>query len=387
VLGVTTQSPRGRGARVSTIELFFDLVFVFTITQFATVLVKHVDLVHTARVLLMLGIIWWMYSGYAWLTNAVAPSSTTRRTLLLTGMVGFLVIALAIPEAFGGDGWAFGLGYLIVTVVHTALFLHADDNVSVRRAVAQLAPFNGAAAVLVLAGGLLPGGWRYGLWIGALALVIAAPYLQRGMDGWTIDAGHFAERHGLVIIVAIGESVVAVGLAFADLPLTVPRVAVGVLGLVIAYYLYWNYFSGDETRAEHALAAIDDPGRKARVAVLAWGYAHYILIAGIVFVAVGVKLAVAHSTEALHWPSAIALSGGAAAFLLGHAWFLNILSIRGAAYRLAAAAGVLAVIPLGHWRAVAQLVAVLLVMAVSVIARDLQTVRREHTTVIHDFGR
>jgi low temperature requirement protein LtrA len=376
-----------RRPRVSTIELFFDLVFVFTVTQLATALVKHVDWVHTARVLLMLGIIWWMYGGYVWLTNAVAPSSTVRRTLLLTGMTGFLVIALAIPEAFNGDGWAFGIGYLVVTAVHTTLFLYADDNTSIGKAIAGLAPINGTAAMLVLVGGFLPGGWRYALWSAALALVIAAPYLQRSMGTWTIDAAHFAERHGLVVIVAIGESVVAIGLAFTGVPLDAPTLAVALLGLMIAYYLYWNYFSGDEARAEHALYAITDPVRKARLAVVAWGYAHYVLIAGIVFTAVGVKLSVGHSTESLHWPSAIILSAGAAVFLLGHAWFLRILQIPGAGYRLAAAAGVLVVTPLGHWHAVAQLAAVLLVMAVLVIARDLQTVRREHTTAIHDFGR
>jgi low temperature requirement protein LtrA len=123
------------------------------------------------------------------------------------------------------------------------------------------------------------------------------------------------------------------------------------------------------------------------MAVVAWGYAHYFLIAGIIFVAVGVKLAVAHSAEALHWASAIALSGGAAMFLLGHAWFLRLLSIPGAAYRLVGAAAVLAVIPLGHWKAVAQLVAVLVVMAAAVITRDLRMVRETHTTAIHDFGR
>jgi len=236
-------------------------------------------------------------------------------------------------------------------------------------------------------GGVLPGGWRYGLWAAALALVIAAPYLQRDMGAWRIEAGHFAERHGLVVIVAVGESVVAVGLAFADLPLTVSNLAIGILGLSIAYYLYWNYFSGDESRGEHALAAITDPARKARVAVLAYGYAHYFLIVGIVFVAVGVKLAVAHSDEALAWSSAMALSAGAATFLIGHAWFTTILGIPGAAYRLAAAAGVLAVIPVGRWLAVAQMTAVLVIMAAAVITRDLQTVRRQHTTAIHDFGR
>jgi low temperature requirement protein LtrA len=375
-----------RGPRVSTIELFFDLVFVFTVTQLASVLVHAVDWQHTGQVLLMLGLIWWMYAGYNWLTNAVAPSSTLRRTLLLTGMIGFLVIALAIPHAFDGDGWAFGVGYLVVTVVHITLFLHADDNVSIGRAIANLAPINGLAAALVLAGGFLHHGWRAGLWAGALAVIIAAPYLQR-MGAWNIKAGHFAERHGLVVIVAIGESVVAIGIAFDGIELSASTLAVAILGLAIAYYLYWNYFSGDESRAEHALHAIQDPVRKSRKAVFAYGYAHFFLIAGIVLTAVGVKLSVGHATEALHWPSAIVLSAGVATFLLAHAWFLWLMELSGAWFRVAAAAGVLAVIPLGHWRAVAQLAAVLIVMMTASIARDLLIVRETHTTQIHDFGR
>jgi low temperature requirement protein LtrA len=371
---------------VSTIELFFDLVFVFTVTQLASVLVHHVDWAHTGRVVLMLGLIWWMYAGYNWLTNNVAPSSTLRRTLLLTGMIGFLIISLAVPEAFDGEGWAFGVGYVIVTVVHAVLFLHADDNVSVTRAVANLAPINGLTAGLVLLGGFLDGGWRIGLWTAALAVIIAAPYLQR-MSVWTINAGHFAERHGLVVIVAIGESVVAIGLAFRDVHLNAPTLAVAVLGLAIAYYLYWNYFSGDEARAEHALHAVADPARKARLAVFAYGYAHVVLLAGIVFTAVGVELSVGHATEPLPWPSAICLSAGVAVFLLGHAWFLWLMNIPGISYRVIGAAGVLAAIPLGHWRAVAQLTAVLLVMMTASIARDLRTVKEQHTTEIHNFGR
>jgi low temperature requirement protein LtrA len=375
-----------RGPRVSTIELFFDLVFVFTVTQLASVLVHHVDWAHTGQVALMLGLIWWMYAGYNWLTNAVAPSSTMRRTLLLAGMVGFLVISLAIPEAFDGEGWAFGVGYLIVTVVHSVLFLHADDNISIRRAIANLAPINGLAAVLVLVGGFAHGGWRIGLWSTALAVIIAAPYLQR-MGVWTINAGHFAERHGLVVIVAIGESVVGIGLAFRGVPLGAATLAVAVLGLAIAYYLYWSYFSGDEARAEHALHAVTDPARKARLAVFAYGYAHVALLAGIVGTAVGVELSVGHATEPLHWASAVCLSVGVAVFLLGHAWFLSLMGIPGVSYRIAGAAGVLAVIPLGHWRAVAQLAAILMVMMATAITRDLRTVRATRTTQIHDFGR
>jgi low temperature requirement protein LtrA len=266
------------------------------------------------------------------------------------------------------------------------LFLHADGNIAVGRAIANLAPINGLCAALVLAGGFLPTAWRYGLWSAALAVIIAAPYLQR-MGAWTINAGHFAERHGLVVIVAIGESVVAIGLAFTGVHLDAATLTVAVLGLAIAYYLYWNYFSGDEARGEQALHAIDDPARKSRAAVFAYGYAHFFLIAGIVFTAVGIKLAVGHATEPLHWPSAFALSSGVAVFLLGHAWFTTILGIPGRWYRILAALAVMACVPLGHWRAVAQLVAVLLVMAAFVIARDLRTVRETHTTAIHDFGR
>jgi low temperature requirement protein LtrA len=383
---VISVSASVRGPRVSTIELFFDLVFVFTMTQLAAVLVKHVDWQHTGQVVLTLGLIWWMYSGYAWLTNAVAPSSSLRRTLLLTGMIGFMVIALAIPGSFDGDGWAFGVGYVIVTAVHTTLFLQADDKASIRRAMGRLAPVNGLAAALVLIGGFLDHGWRVGLWVAAFAVVVIAPYLQR-MGSWSIEAGHFAERHGLVVIVAIGESVIAIGLAFVGVPLDGGTLLVAVLGLAIAYYLYWNYFSGDEARAEHALHAIDDPARKSRTAVFAYGYAHFFLIVGIVFTAVGVKLSVGHATEPLHWPSAIALSGGVATFLLGHAWFLRIMGVAGIRYRLIGAAGVLAVIPLGHWLAMAQLIAVLVIMAATVIARDLRTIRELRTTQIHDFGR
>src|SRR3954452_23116149 len=133
--------------RVSTLELFFDLVFVFTITQLGETLTEHLNLATLGNVLLILFVVWWMYSGYAWLTNAVAPSSTTRRTLLLTGMAGYLVIALAIPTAFGAAGWAFGVGYFVVTLVHTVLFLRASERSSARamRSLGPLKPAVGAA--------------------------------------------------------------------------------------------------------------------------------------------------------------------------------------------------------------------------------------------------
>src|SRR5918911_4326722 len=136
--------------RVSTLELFFDLVFVFTVTQLTGILAGHLDVKHLVDVLLLLGVIWWMYSGYAWLTNAVAPNSATRRTLLLAGMAGFLVMALAIPEAFGAYGWLFGVSYLVVNLVHTALFLSAGPHAAV--VMRRLGPLNILSAFLVLVG-------------------------------------------------------------------------------------------------------------------------------------------------------------------------------------------------------------------------------------------
>ena len=370
--------------RVSTLELFFDLVFVFTLTQLTNVLVHHLDPIGAGQVLLMLGIIWWMYGGYAWLTNAVAPSSTTRRTLLLVGMAGFLVMALAVPEAFGGSGWAFGAGYMVVNLVHTALFVRADNPGSVR-AMRSLGPLNFASALLVLVGGLVPGAPRYVLWAVALALQIVTPYLHQ--LGWhSVSAPHFVERHGLVVMIAIGESIVAVGVGFAGLEIDAGAITVAVLGLSLAYYLWWAYFSSDNDRAEHALDAITEPLRKAMTAMRGWGYAHYPMVLGIIVLAAGVKKAVGHAFEPLAWPSAIALSLGTALFLLGHAWFLRILGIPGPAYRIVVAAGVLATVPLAQIVAVAQLVAIPIVMAAGMIAEDLTAIRRGNRGV-WTFGR
>jgi len=372
------------GVRVSTLELFFDLVFVFTITQLTETLAEHVTLATLGDVMLMLFVIWWMYSGYAWLTNAVAPSSSVRRTLLLAGMAGFLVMALAVPEAFGEYGWLFGVSYLVVTLVHSALFLQAGP--AARKAMRQLAPLNILAALLVLTGGLLPEPYRHLCWIAAPLVQIAAGYVHN-IEMHSILAGHFVERHGLVMIVAIGESIVAIGLGFRGVHLGGDAILVAVLGLCIAYYLWWIYFAGDNDRSEHVLAGTTDPRRRARLALDGWGYAHYVMLLGVVVLAVGIKKTVGHAFEPLHWGEAIALAGGVAIYQLGHAGFLLRLGIGGWRHRVVAALVVLATIPLGHVVAVAQLAAIPLIMAAAAIIEDLPGMRRTGSTAISDFGR
>ncbi|ROO88913.1 low temperature requirement protein LtrA [Actinocorallia herbida] len=371
--------------RVSTLELFFDLVFVFTFTQLTRALVHHLDAAAVVQAMLMFGLIWWMYGGYAWLTNAMAPDSVMRRTLLLVGMGGFLVVALAVPEAFGASGWAFGAGYLVVSVMHS-LLLHRASGAGARAVLTRLAPINLTSALLVLVGGLLPGWPRYALWAVALALQIATPYLHR-MEAHSVNAGHFVERHGLVVIIAIGESIIAIGMGFEGLELDFGAIVVALLGLGTAYYLWWTYFSLDQERSEHALQAAAEPRRRSLLALYGWGYAHYPLLLGVVFLSAGTKKTVGHAFEPLAWGPATVLGAGAAMFLLGHAWFLRVLALDGARYRCAAAAGVLLTIPLAHVVAVAQLVAVPIVMAASAITEDSLRIRRTRTNPFTSFGR
>jgi low temperature requirement protein LtrA len=380
----TGQEASSSAIRVSTLELFFDLVFVFVITQLTDVLADHFDLDHLVDALLILGVTWWMYSGYAWLTNAVAPSSTTRRTLLLTGMAGFLLMGLAIPHAFGEDAWLFGVSYLVVNLVHSALFLSAGPGVFA--ALRRLAPLNLTAAALVLAGSFVPEPWRHLCWLAAWVLQIATPYLHR-IDMHVIAAGHFVERHGLVVIVAIGESIVAIGLGFREMELGPGAILVAVLGLCISYYLWWIYFATDDVRSEHVLGGTTDPLRRARLALTGWGYAHYPMLLGIVILSVGVKKTAPAQFDGLKWEYALALGGGVALYQLGHAWFLRLLGLSGVWHRVVASLVVLATVPLGHLSAIAQLAAIPIIMIGAALIEDMPEVRRTGSTAIGDFGR
>jgi len=379
-----SQDAQQPNVRVSTLELFFDLVFVFTVTQLTELLAEHLTLATLGDVMLILVVVWWMYSGYAWLTNAVAPSSTTRRTLLLTGMAGFLVMALAIPEAFGEYGWLFGVSYLVVNVVHSALFRQAGP--AARVAMRVITPMNIVAALLVLAGGFLPEPYRHLCWIAAPIVQIVTSYVHR-IEMHSIVAGHFVERHSLVMIIAIGESIIAIGLGFAGVHLGAGAILTAVAGLCIAYYLWWYYFAGDDSRAEHVLAHVTDSHRRTRLALNAWGYAHYPMLLGIVVLSAGIKKTVGHAFDGMPWGYAITLGGGVALYVLGHAWFLRLLRLRGVVHRLAAAALILATIPLGHWLAIAQLIAIPVIMAGVAIVEDLPEVRRSGGTSISTFGR
>jgi low temperature requirement protein LtrA len=335
--------------RVSTLELFFDLVFVFTVTQLTAVLTHDLSWSALGQVMLMLGLIWWMYAGYAWLTNAVSTRGAARRAVLLGGMAGYLVLALAIPDAFHGTGLSFGLAYAAVVVVHSTLYVRLASNRSAE-AIRGIVPFNLLSAGLVVLGGALGGAAQAVLWTVAVVLEWITPRLAgRGesQQNFEIAPSHFVERHGLVIIVAVGESVVAIGIGAAGLDVDAELVLVAILGLLLAAGLWWAYFgTDDDEQAERALTDAAAPERP-WMALHGFGMAHFFLLLGIVLVAVGLKKATGHAYDELSYAQALALGGGVAVFLAADVAFRRVLRLGRSPHRAAAAIAALATIPLG----------------------------------------
>ena len=330
--------------RVTYLELFFDLVFVLTLTQLTTVLFDAPNARGLLQVVLMLGVIWWMYAGYAWLMNAVSAHTISRRLLLLGGMAAYFVLALSVPNAFESSGLAFGLAYLVIVMIHAGLFMRATAA-SVARAILTLAPYNLVAALVLLAGGALGGKTQYILWAAAGLFEWLTPFI-RGTSGFLIAPAHFVERHALVVIIAIGESIVAIGYGAAHLPVDGSLVAVAVVGLALSACLWWLYFGGDEELAEQALGTLPQLQR-AQTAVRAFGYWHLPLLLGIVAVAAAEKEAVAQPFSSLTWRQAAILAGGVAVYLVGEVGFRRVLGIGGVRWRAAAALLAPAAIPVG----------------------------------------
>ena len=316
--------------RVSTLELFFDLVFVFTITQLTSFLLRDPTIAGLVQMLLLFGNVWWMYGGYAWLTNAVPPRELAVRLPLLVGMGGFLLIALSIPTAFGSGGVAFGVGYLVVTLVHTGLFLRAQQSVA--SALARLGPFNLITAALLLVAGFTPGGVRIVLFALGGILHWITPYLIH-QSVFTIRASHFVERHGLILLIALGESVVAVGIGLGAIELPAGRIVAALLGLALTAALWWLYFSGDDDRAEAALDAARGED-KPWLALNAFGYAFVPILGGVVLIAAGLKLAVVRYNEPSTVAAAVFLAAGVAIYLVGLAIFRWLIHVRSIAVRL-----------------------------------------------------
>jgi low temperature requirement protein LtrA len=364
---VTTAAALNEPKRVTTLELFFDLVFVFTLTQLTAVLFEAPNGRGLLRVVEMLAVIWWMYAGYAWMTNAVDANTVARRVVLFAAMGAYFVLALSIPKAFDGAGLAFGVAYLLVVVMHTALFTRATVASAVE-AILGLARYNLVAAFAVLAGGAVGGTAQYVLWGAAGAFEWLTP-LIRGTSGFLVGPAHFVERHGLVVMIAIGESVVAIGFGASQLPVDGSLVAVAVVGLALSACLWWLYFGGDDERAEQALGAMPQLER-AFAAVRAFGYWHMPMLMGIIAIAAVQREATAHPFSSLSWARAAILGAGVAAYLAGDVAFRRVLGIGRIGWRSAGALLSLAVIPVGVAVSPFAETAVLVALLIAVIVAE-----------------
>ncbi len=352
---------------VSTLELFFDLVFVFAVTQLTAVLADDPSLLSVLRVLLLFGVLWWMFGGYVWLTNAVAPDRPIRKLLLLAAMVGFLVMALAIPTAFTGGGVIFGIGFLAVVLIHAAAF--ASSQRLGAAGIFRLAPLNIVGALIILGAGFLPEPIVYLAWAIAFALAVATSFVVRPA-GFRIEPSHFVERHGLLLIIVLGESIVAISVGAAGLPLDASLLVAGGLSLVIASCLWWLYFSGDDVRAEEAMV-VAPPGRQLQIALNAFFYAQIPMILGIVGFAAGVKSAIGHAFEPLELYAALALGLGVGLYLVGDVLLRLSIGWGHAWVRSLAALAAVATLAIGvAVSSAAQLVALFVVLLIAILVRE-----------------
>ncbi len=329
--------------RVIPLELFFDLVFVFALTQVTALMSKDPTWRGLGRGMLVLAALWWAWGAYAWLTNEIDADEDLPRLAMFTSMTAMLIAALAVPNAFGDDGVIFGCAYFVVRVMHIVLFAQATPHLDVRHAIARLARTAIPGPALIIAAGFLDGPAQAALWIVALTIDYAGP-LVLGVSGFRVSASHFAERFGLIVIIALGESIVAIGVG-AGGGLDVGLVAAAALGMVIVCALWWAYFDWMAIHAERVFRETEGEERS-RLARDAYSYLHLPIVAGIILVALGIKKTGGNVDEPLNTVPTVALLGGIALYLAGHVAFRLRLHGGVGRGRLTAAVVSLALVPL-----------------------------------------
>jgi low temperature requirement protein LtrA len=307
--------------QVTPLELFFDLVFVFAITQVTKLLIKEPNWSGVLHGMLVLMALWWAWTGYAWLTSTMDVDEGGVRLAVLAAMAAMLVVALAVPRAFGGDAVVFGVAYLVVRALHIVLYaIVGRDDPDLLGAILRLAPTAIGGAALLVGAGFLHGHARIAVWVIALAIDYLGPAVIGAGRGWRIAPLHFAERHGLIILIALGESIVAIGVG-AGFTLTAGVIVATVLGVVVVSALWWMYFDVAAIFARTRLVEASGV-EQARIARDAYSYCHLPMVGGIVLFAFGLRTTLHDVGGTLGTVAAVGLSGGAALYLLAHAGFL-----------------------------------------------------------------
>jgi low temperature requirement protein LtrA len=327
------------------LELFFDLVFVLALTQATALMAGEPTWEGLAKGVLVIGVMWWAWVGYSWLTSVVDPEEGAVRLALIAAMAALLVVALAIPEAFEDLGLLFAGALAVVRAAHIALFVIASrDDPELRRSVIGLGISTAVGVSLIAAASFTDGALQGGLWVLALVFELSAVQLF-GVEGWRLEPEHFAERHGLIIIVALGESIVAIGIG-AEAGLDATGVVAAVLGVGISAALWWLYFDIVALVAARRLENAS-PGRERNaVARDSFSFLHLPMVAGIVLLALGFKKTLEDPDDPLKIEIAVAMLGGLVLYLLAHVAFRWRTVHRFSSQRLVAAIVLAALVPL-----------------------------------------
>jgi low temperature requirement protein LtrA len=326
-MAMDTAPPRRRltpalreGEQVSPLELFFDLVFVLAITECTQLMSEHPTWGGLVKGLLVLGVLWWSWVGYSWITSVVDPEEDAVRIVIFVAMAGGLVAALCVPDAFGALGLEFALAYAVVRSAQIGLFMIASrDDPKLRSSVVGLACSTAVGVGILIGASFLDGSAQVALWGLALALDMGGPYFM-GSEGWKLTPAHFAERHGLILIIALGESIVAIGIGVEG-HLTYGQGAAAVVGIGLAAAMWWLYFDVVALVAARRLERAPAGRVQNEMARDSYSYLHFPMIAGIVLVALAMKKTLAHVEDPLKMVPAFALLGGVAAYLLAHVSF------------------------------------------------------------------
>ncbi|MDP9344787.1 MAG: low temperature requirement protein A [Actinomycetota bacterium] len=329
--------------RVSALELFFDLVFVFAITRTTELLGEDATATGLLRGLVVLAVVWWAWDGYAWLTNEVDTERDAVRLSIFAAMAAMLIVALAIPGAFGADATLFAAAYASVRLVHVVLYTQASGDDGGRLAVRRLMPSIAVACALLFGAAAVDGTAQTLLWVAA----VAADYLGllvTGTKGWRVQASHFAERHSLIVLIALGESVVDIGAGVRDEALGAGVVTAALLAATAIAAMWWAYFDVVAPVAERRMRAAAPEDRVA-LARDSYTFLHLPMVAGIVLLAAGIKQAIGHVGDPLETVPAIELCGGPALYLVAHILFRlrNVHSLN--RQRIVAAVALVALIP------------------------------------------
>ncbi|NEA33644.1 low temperature requirement protein A [Streptomyces sp. SID13031] len=382
---------------VTTLELFFDLVFVFALTQITALMAHELSWSGVIRGVLLIGLLWWSWIGFSWVCNLVKADEGSVRGVMLAAMGAMFVIALAIPEAFhdlpGGlpGPVVIAIAYFVFRAMHLWLFwLIADGDKVLRRTLARFAPSMVAGTALLLVASQFHGTTQTLIWGAALAADYGGTYLVDAR-GWRLrSAAHFAERHGLIVIIALGESIVAIGVGVTDLPISWPILVASVLGLAVAAVLWWIYFDATVHYGEQALAS-EPAETRPKLARDAYTFLHFPMVAGIVLLALGLKKVLEYVGDTKHHHLEDPLKGiglyalffGIVLYLLGHVGFKWRTTHRlGISRLITAALCVIAVPLLGHAPALAQL-AVLAALLTGLVAFESVRFSKEREALRH----